>query len=216
MLARQPQARLWNRTNSIFQKPRAQWPGRNRRKPLRFCAPEMFCPPQGVTSVNGVRGRLPHTRSRVRRARGGRVGDYEHEVLIRSRPRRRFGLSLPYSRRSPAQRVRREEEEQGSGRSFPPLGGNGDKRTLRRRAAMGKVTRRPQAAKLPCANNTSKAARRGRRALHKKPLYHRPPHPSRLRRATFPYPLCRFATSSLPLLAFGHFPLTGGIGPLTH
>ena len=42
-----------------------------------------------------------------------------------------------------------------------------------------------------------------------------PPHPSRLRRAAFPYPLCRFATSSLPLLAFGHFPLTGGIGPLT-
>ena len=62
-----------------------------------------------------------------------------------------------------------------------------------------------------------------------------PPHPSRLRRATFPprgrllrgapssapfggtcpYPLCRYATSSLPLLAYGHFPLTGGIGPLT-
>ena len=41
----------------IFQKPRAQWPGRNRRKPLRFCAPEMFCPPQGVTPVNGVRGK---------------------------------------------------------------------------------------------------------------------------------------------------------------
>ena len=32
---------------------------------------------------------------------------------------------------------------------------------------------------------------------------------------TFPYPLCRCATSSLPLLAFGHFPLIGGIGPLT-
>ena len=27
----------------------------------------------------------------ARRARGGRVGDYEHEVLIRSRPRWRFG-----------------------------------------------------------------------------------------------------------------------------
>ena len=46
----------------------------------------------------------------ARRARGGRVGDYEHEVLIRSRPRRRFG-------------------------DF---------------AAVGKVTRRPQAAKSPC------------------------------------------------------------------
>ena len=31
---------------------------------------------------------------------------------------------------------------------------------------------------------------------------------------TCPYPLCRCATSSLPLLAFGHFPLTGGIVPL--
>ena len=50
----------------------------------------------------------------ARRARGGRVGDYEHEVLIRSRPRRRFG-------------------------DF---------------AAVGKVTRRPQAAKLPCAQQT--------------------------------------------------------------
>ena len=29
-----------------------------------------------------------------------------------------------------------------------------------------------------------------------------------------PYPLCRCATSSLPLLSFGHFPLTWGIGPL--
>ena len=33
--------------------------------------------------------------------------------------------------------------------------------------------------------------------------------------APVPYPLCPFGTSSLPLLAFGHFPLTGGIGPLT-
>ena len=32
---------------------------------------------------------------------------------------------------------------------------------------------------------------------------------------TCPYPLCRYATSSLPLLAYGHFPLIGGIGPLT-
>ena len=32
---------------------------------------------------------------------------------------------------------------------------------------------------------------------------------------SFPYPLCPFGTTSLPLLAFGHFPLTGGIGPLT-
>ena len=43
-----------------------------------------------------------------------------------------------------------------------------------------------------------------------------PPHPPQCAHwGTSPYPLCRFATSSLPLLAFGHFPLTGGIGPLT-
>ena len=36
---------------------------------------------------------------------------------------------------------------------FSPLGGNGDKRTLRRRAAMGKGTRRPQAAKSPYEKN---------------------------------------------------------------
>ena len=40
-----------------FCTPRAQWPGGNLDQPLRFCAPEMSCPPQGVTPVNGVRGR---------------------------------------------------------------------------------------------------------------------------------------------------------------
>ena len=64
------------------------------RSSLRFCAPEGFCLLQGVTPVNGGPGK----------------GDYEHEVLIWSRPRRRFG-------------------------DF---------------AAVGKVTRRPQAAKPPC------------------------------------------------------------------
>ena len=86
---------------------------------------------------------------------------------------------------------------------FSPLGGNGDKRTLRRRAAVGKVTRRPQAAKLPCANNTSKAARRGRRALHKKPLYHRP-----LIRHGFAVP-----PFPIPSVASRHLPLTRGVGP---
>ena len=40
-----------------FCKPRAQWPGLNSEKPLHFCAPEIFCPPQGVTSAFGVRGK---------------------------------------------------------------------------------------------------------------------------------------------------------------
>ena len=41
----------------ISRKARAQWPGRNRKPPLRFCAPEVFSPAQGVTPVNGVRGK---------------------------------------------------------------------------------------------------------------------------------------------------------------
>ncbi len=38
---------------------------------------------------------------------------------------------------------------------FSPPGGNGDKRTLRRRAAMGKGPRRPQAAKFPLCRKES-------------------------------------------------------------
>ena len=41
-LVRQSQARLWSRSSDNFCKPRAQWPGWNRRKPLRFCAPEIL------------------------------------------------------------------------------------------------------------------------------------------------------------------------------
>ncbi len=91
--ARQSQARKRNRTSGNFCKPRAQWPGGNCGKPLKFCAPEGHCPPRGITPVNGVRGKR----------------SYGHEVSIWPRPRWRFGYF----------------------------------------AAMGKVTRRPQAAKLP-------------------------------------------------------------------
>ena len=57
VLVRQTQAQVWNRTSGNFCKPRAQWPGLNSEKPLHFCAPEIFCPPQGVTSAFGVRGK---------------------------------------------------------------------------------------------------------------------------------------------------------------
>ena len=50
----------------------------------------------------------------ARRARGGREGDYEHEVLIEAVP----GGVLPNPSLLPAKRVRREEEEQGNERSF--------------------------------------------------------------------------------------------------
>ena len=69
-LVRQTQAQTWNRTKNKFCKLRAQWPGLNGRRPLRFCAPEGFCQPQGVTLVREVRG----------------SGQYGHGVAILSRP----------------------------------------------------------------------------------------------------------------------------------
>ena len=56
-LARQSQAREQNRTRSNF--PQTQGPVARKefRHSLRFCAPEGFCPLQGVTSVSGVRGK---------------------------------------------------------------------------------------------------------------------------------------------------------------
>ena len=70
-LVRQTQAQKRNRISPNF--PPAQAPGgagRNRTQALLFCAPEMFCPLQGVTPVTGVRGK----------------GEYGHEVSILSRP----------------------------------------------------------------------------------------------------------------------------------
>ena len=126
-LARQSQAQFWNRNNSKFCKPRAQWPGLNSGKPLRFCAPEMLCLAQGVTPVNGVRGALPNP------------------SLLPAKPSEAG---------SPGRGGARERTQ------FSPPGGNGVEWTLRRRAAMGKVGRRPQAAKSPLRGT--------------KPLYHRP------------------------------------------
>ena len=56
-LARQSQAQRRNRTRPNFCKPRAQWPERKHKPPLRFCAPKNLCLTQGVTPVMGVRGK---------------------------------------------------------------------------------------------------------------------------------------------------------------
>ena len=179
-LARQSQAQSLDRTECNFCKPRAQWPGGNLEQPLRFCAPKMLCPIQGVPR-NGVRADSPCQGEMARRARGGRVGDYEHGVLIGAVP---GGVLVnlpclpakPSTAGSPGRGGARERAQ------FSPSGGNGDKRTqgelarrakrrwpgpLRRRAAMGKGTRRPQAAKFPAENHRSGAP--GRRALQKRP-----------------------------------------------
>ena len=123
-------------------------PGWNGGMSLRFCAPKMLCPDQGVTLVMGSGADSPCQGEMARRARGGRVGDYEHEVLIGAVPGGvLFNLpclpAKPSTAGSPGRGGARERAQ------FSPSGGNGDKRTLRRRAAGGKVTRRPQAAKFP-------------------------------------------------------------------
>ena len=64
-LARESQAHKRDRTGRNFCKPRAQWPGRNRKPPLRFCAPEVFRPAQGITPVMGVLGDGRHGGGRL-------------------------------------------------------------------------------------------------------------------------------------------------------
>ena len=84
--------------------------------PLQFSTNPGPSGPAGIrtlTQILRAGNVLPTPRGNPRKWGPGK-GDYEHEVLIRSRPRRRFG-------------------------DF---------------AAVGKVTRRPQAAKLPCAQQT--------------------------------------------------------------
>ena len=97
----------------------------------------------------------------ARRARGGRVGDYEHEVLIWSRPRGRFVYF----------------------------------------AAMGKVGRRPQAAKFPLRKEPSSGPMRAS-------------GPTKKRSIIAPSSVWPSASHlSLSPLAFGHLPLIRGVGP---
>ena len=101
-LAEKAQAQKRDRAKSKFCKLRAQWPGKNRTQALLILRAGNYLPTQRDNP----------------RKRGPGKGDYEHEVLIWSRPRWRFG-------------------------SF---------------AAMGKGTRRPQAAKSPSRPLNKQAA----------------------------------------------------------
>ena len=145
MLARQPQARLWNRNNSNFPKTQGPVARKKSQKATQILRAGNFFLAQEVTPVNGVRGKATmSTKCSSGAVSGG--------VLV----------TLPPWAKSLAARRRRN----------PP--------------------------------HTTNAVRT------------LPPHPSRLRRATFPYPLCRFATSPLDK---GSRPprgrLLGGFGPLT-
>ena len=100
-LVRQSQALLRNRSSCNFCNPSPQWGGRNLDQPLRFCAPEIFCLTQGVTPVMGAGADSPCQGEMARRARGGRVGDYEHEVLIGAVPGAFWFLCRHGQRNSP-------------------------------------------------------------------------------------------------------------------
>ena len=78
----------------------------------------------------------------ARRARGGREGEHEHEVLIEAVP----GGVLPNPSLLPANPSEAGSPGRGGARErtqFSPPGGNGVEWTLRRRAAVGKVTKTP-------------------------------------------------------------------------
>ena len=121
-LAWQSQAQSWNRSSGNFCKPRAQWHGRNRRKPLRFCAPEIFCLTQGVTPVMGVQGVSRHWRTQFASAAspGDPLGTFPSGKV--PRPAGRNPVKLPAARRG-----------RGPGRPLLPLRGNSPSRALRRR-----------------------------------------------------------------------------------
>ena len=90
-LVRQAQAQKWSRTRSNF--PQTQGPVARREfgHSLRFCAPEGFCQPQGISPVNGVLG----------------GGEYGHEVSILSRSPSGSLVTFWPSRKSLAARGRR-------------------------------------------------------------------------------------------------------------
>ena len=66
---RKPRRRFGTAPGPNFCNPRAQWPGGNLDQPLRFCAPEMFCPFQGVTPVTGSGESGPMDLGKAQRSR---------------------------------------------------------------------------------------------------------------------------------------------------
>ena len=145
---------------SIFAKARAQWPDGNLDPPLRFCAPELFCLAQGVTPVNGVRGKATMSTKCSSGAGPYPLCPFGTSPLDKgSRPR---GV-LPNPSLLPAKPSEAGSPGRGGARErtqFSPPGGNGVEWTLRRRAAMGKVGRRPQAAKSPMKRSPLRSGHR--------------------------------------------------------
>ena len=71
----------------IFHKPRAQWPGRNRTQALLILRAGNVLPTSRGNPRNGGPGADSPCQGEMSRSdRGGRVGEYGHEVSILSRP----------------------------------------------------------------------------------------------------------------------------------
>ena len=107
----------------------------------------------------------------ARRARGGRVGDYEHEVLIRSRPRWRFAQSLVTPDEAQRSGFAGKRRSKGTNAVFAA-------RRKRSGVDFATTSRHGQSRSPPAGGEIPPA--RNETALSS------PPHPSRLRRATFP------------------------------
>ena len=129
MLVRRRQAQKWDRAGSNFLPAQApSGAGRNRAQALLILRAGNVL----LTSRGNPRNRGPGK------------GEYER---VSAHPEPSPVAFCPIPRYSPPGRGGAREQTQ-----FSPLGGNGVEWTLRRRAAMGKVGRRPQAAKSPCGH----------------------------------------------------------------
>ena len=175
MLARQPQARLWNRTNSNFPKTQGPVARKKSQKATQILRAGNVLPtPRGNPRKWGpgptppVRGRWPEgpegvgwaTMSTKRSSGAVPGGALPNPSLLPAKPSEAG---------SPGRGGARERTQ------FSPPGGNGvewtqgelarrDKRRwpgpLRRRAAMGKVGRRPQVAKSPMKRSPLRSGHR--------------------------------------------------------
>ena len=151
------------------------------RHPLKFCAPEILCPAQGITPVNGGLGAdSPCQGEMARRARGGRESRHGERSSPLRRPPASYGSFSTWKRNSP------------------------------RRAKPCKTRRRGQGLALRESFNDVCSLKR--------PLIRHgfavPPSPQG-EGFLGDYPLIRPLWGHLTLspLAFGHLPLTRGVGP---
>ena len=134
----------------------------------------------------------------ARRARGGRVGDYEHEVLIRSRPRWRFAQSLVTPDEAQRSGFAGKRRSKGTNAVFAA-------RRKRSGVDFATTSRRGQSHSPPAGGETPprKEPSSGpmRASGPTKSVLSSPPHPA------------PSGPPSLSPLAFGHLPLTRGVGP---